>query len=158
MARPRFVFESRHFLFPKRKPPLAFAAHSFFQIPPPAKNQNGEERQGERAGRAVLRAWRDSGDRSVRCSFKPPRTRSVRSQFRSKKVRAKDMITQQIETSSSERADARRDAGAACDNSSRRTAANWLGGGNPKCGDLSRTRGFVPIFCTNDLIWYKSSD
>src|SRR3989338_8323426 len=123
----------------RENPPLAFAAHSFFQIPPP-KNQNGEERQGERAGRAVLRAGRDSAsalNRSVRGSFKPPRTRSVRSHWLSKKVRAKDMITPQIETSSSERADARRDAGAACDNSSRRTAANWLGGGNPKCGDLS---------------------
>jgi len=43
----------------------------------------------------------------------------------------------QKETSCSERADARRDTGAACDNSSRRKAANWLGGGNPKCGDLS---------------------
>ena len=32
-----FVFESRPFLFPKRKPPLAFAAHSFLEIPPPAK-------------------------------------------------------------------------------------------------------------------------
>src|SRR3989344_1121583 len=93
-----FVFESRLFLFPKRKPPLAFAAHSFFQIPPP-KNQNGEERQGERAGRAVLRAWRDSAsalNRSVRGSFKPPRTRSVRSHWLSKKVRAKDMITPQF--------------------------------------------------------------
>ena len=57
-----FVFESRHFLFLKRKPPLAFAAHSFFQIPP-AKNQNGEERQGERARRAVLHAWRGSEGR-----------------------------------------------------------------------------------------------
>jgi len=55
-----FVFQSRLFLFHKRKPPLAFAAHSFLEIPPPQKNKN-EERQGERAGRAVLRAWRDSG-------------------------------------------------------------------------------------------------
>ena len=31
-----------------------------FSNPPPPKNQNGEERQGERAGRAVLRAWRGS--------------------------------------------------------------------------------------------------
>ena len=28
-----------------------------FKKSPPAKNQNGEERQGKRAGRAVLRAW-----------------------------------------------------------------------------------------------------
>ena len=111
-----------------------------FSNPPPAKNQNGEGRQGERAGRAVLRAWRGSAlarNRSVRCDTKPPRTRSVRSHWLSKKVRAKDMITPQIETSSSERAVARRDAGAACDNSSRRSAANWLGGGNPKWADLS---------------------
>ena len=40
----------------------ASAAHSFLEIPPPQKNKN-EERQGERAGRAVLRAWRDSESR-----------------------------------------------------------------------------------------------
>ena len=80
-----FVFESRPFLFPKRKPPLAFAAHSFLEIPPPRKKNKNEERQGERAGRAVLRAWRDSAsprDRSVRKSLKPPRARRVRSQSR----------------------------------------------------------------------------
>ena len=43
----------------RKEAALAFAVHSFFQSPP-AKNQNGEERQGERAGRAVLRAWRAS--------------------------------------------------------------------------------------------------
>ena len=121
------------------KPPLASAAHSFFQIPPAKKSEwRGAARRV--GGRAVLRAWRDSElscDRGVLFGLKPPRTRSVRSHWLSKKVRAKDMITPQIETSSSERVDARRGAGAACDNSSRRSAANWLGGGNPKCGDLS---------------------
>ena len=56
---------------------------------------------------------------------------------RAKWVRAKVTMSPQIETSKSERVDARRDADAACDNSARREAAYWLGGGNPKCGDLS---------------------
>ena len=57
--------------------------------------------------------------------------------FFSKKVRAKDTISPQIETSRFERADARRDGRTARDNSSRRFAANWLGGGNSKRADLS---------------------
>ncbi|HEY4473839.1 MAG TPA: hypothetical protein VI957_01615 [Candidatus Paceibacterota bacterium] len=55
---------------PSPLPPIPFFKST------PAKNQNGEERQGERAGRAVLRAWRGSAlalNRSVRCSSKPPR-------------------------------------------------------------------------------------
>ena len=54
-----------------------------------------------------------------------------------KKVRAKDTISPQIETSRFERADARRDGRTARDNFSRRKAANWLGGGNSKRADLS---------------------
>ena len=49
-----FFFEPRHFLFPKRKPPLAFAAHSFFQIPP-AKNQNGGAARREGGTRGTPR-------------------------------------------------------------------------------------------------------
>ena len=64
----------------------------------------------------------------------------------------------QIETSRFERTDARRAPITARDNFSRRFAANWLGGGNSKRADLSRTKGFVPIFWTNDLIWYKSEE
>ena len=111
-----------------------------FSNPPRKKSEWRGAARREGGTRGTPRVGRDSAlarNRSVRCSFKPPRTRSVRSHWLSKKVRAKDMITPQIETSSSERAVARRDAGAACDNSSRRKAANWLGGGNPKCGDLS---------------------
>src|SRR3989338_2896706 len=66
--------------------------------------------------------------------------------------------TPQIETSRFERADARRDGRTARDNFSRRKAANWLGGGNSKRADLSRTKGFVPIFWTNDFISEKLSD
>ena len=40
---------------PSPVPPIPFFKS------PPAKNQNGEERHGEWAGRAVLRAWRGSG-------------------------------------------------------------------------------------------------
>src|SRR3989344_5190883 len=80
-----FVFESRLFLFPKRKPPLAFAAHSILKNPPPAKNQNGEERQGDGAGGAELPAGGgvpgNGRNRSVLGGFKPPRTRRVRSGF-----------------------------------------------------------------------------
>ena len=64
----------------------------------------------------------------------------------------------QIETSRFERVDARRKAGAARDNSRRRFAAKWLGGLNSKRADLSRIKGFVPIFLTNDLICQKSSE
>ena len=45
-----FVFESRYFLFPKRKPPLAFAAHYFLEIPPPRKKirmRSGKARGGD---------------------------------------------------------------------------------------------------------------
>jgi len=38
----------------------------------------------------------------------------------------------------------------------RRSATNWDGTGISKRADLSRTSGFVPIFCTNDLISWKS--
>ena len=58
-------------------------------------------------------------------------------EFRSKKVRAKDIISPQIVTSRFERADARRDGRTARDNSSRRFAANWLGGGNSKRANLA---------------------
>ena len=83
MARLRFVFESRPSFFLKGSRPSPLPPIPFFKSPP-AKNQNGEERQGERAGRAVLRAWRDSAsprNRSVPGGFKPPRTRCVRSGF-----------------------------------------------------------------------------
>jgi hypothetical protein len=57
--------------------------------------------------------------------------------FFSKKVRAKDTISPQIDTSRFERADARRVGGTARDNFSRRFAANWLGGGISKRADLA---------------------
>ena len=60
MARPRFVFESRLLPFLKKGSAAPASCRPFlFRNPPPQKNKNAE-RQGERAGRAVLRAWRDS--------------------------------------------------------------------------------------------------
>ena len=79
-----FVFESRPSFFLKRSRPSPLPPIPFFKSPP-ARNQNGEERQGERAPRAVLRAWRGSEGRhaigAYLGGFKPPRTRSVRSGF-----------------------------------------------------------------------------
>ena len=46
--------------------------------------------------------------------------------------------------------------GAGVSKRARRSATNWDGTGISKRADLSRTRGFVPIFCTNDLISWKS--
>ena len=40
----------------------------------------------------------------------------------------------------------------------RRFAANWLAGQKSKTADLLRTRGFVPIFWTKDLISCRLSD
>ena len=78
--------------------------------------------------------------------------------FRSKKVRAKATISPQIETSESERWKKSRADGAGVGKRCRRSATNWDGTGISKRADLSRTSGFVPIFCTNDLISWKSSD
>src|SRR3990167_11176760 len=102
------VFESRPSFFLKGSRPSPCRPF-LFRNSPPQKNKN-EKRQGERAGRAVLRAWRGSGGRHAIGAYcfgsKPPRTRSVRSQgFCWKWVRAKVRITPQIETSSAERAE-----------------------------------------------------
>ena len=67
----------------------------------------------------------------------PQKIVAGRNQDFSKKVRAKDIISPQIEISRFERADARRKAGAARDNSPRRFAAKWLGWLNSKRADLS---------------------
>ena len=70
------------FLFGKPAPPLAFAAHSFFRIPPPQKIRM--ERSGKARRRADARysaRGAGSGNRSVHFNPEPPRTRSVRSGF-----------------------------------------------------------------------------
>jgi len=62
--------------------------------------------------------------------------RGASQDFRSKKVRAKDIMTPQKETSRSDRAAPLRGAGWVVVRNARRSAANWLGGVNSKCGDL----------------------
>jgi len=64
----------------------------------------------------------------------------------------------QKETSESESEKMPRDEGAGVSKRARREAMNWDGTGTAKWADLSRTKGFVPIFWTNDLIWYKSEE
>src|SRR3989344_8165515 len=64
----------------------------------------------------------------------------------------------QIETSESERWKKSRADGAGVGKRARRSATNWDGTRISKRADLSRTSGFVPIFCTNDLISWKSFD
>ena len=64
----------------------------------------------------------------------------------------------QKETSESERREEARAEGAGVGKRARRFATNWDGTGAAKWADLSRTREFVPIFWTNDLIWYKSDE
>src|SRR3989338_8954602 len=64
----------------------------------------------------------------------------------------------QKETSESERWEEARAEGAGGGRRARREAMNWDGTGAAKWADLSRTSGFVPIFWTNDLIWYKSEE
>ena len=64
----------------------------------------------------------------------------------------------QKETSESERWEEARAEGAGVGKRARRFATNWDGTGAAKWADLSRTKGFVPIFWTNDLIWYKSEE
>jgi hypothetical protein len=58
-------------------------------------------------------------------------------QFASKKVRAKDIISPPIETSSFERVAPRGREAAALRKMVRRFAANWLGGQKSKTADLS---------------------
>ena len=59
----------------------------------------------------------------------------------------------QVETSSRESAELCHASGAVCGKKSRREATNWDGMGKEKRADLSRTKGLVPIFWTNVLIW-----
>ena len=86
------------------KPKISFPLLFAFRRGVRGEPQKSKEIFGFAARPKGARPRRFQRDRSVQCSFKPPRTRSVRIQFRSKKVRAKDMITPQIETSCSERA------------------------------------------------------
>src|SRR3990167_6276588 len=78
--------------------------------------------------------------------------------FRSKKVRANFIISPQIEISSFESVAPRGRKAAALRKIPRRFAANWLAGQKSKTADLLRTRGFVPIFWTNDFISCRLSD
>ena len=97
----------------------------------------------------------------VRITTKSERTRQFQATTRSaraKWVRAKVNTSPQKETSESERWEEARAEGAGVGKRCRRFATNWDGMGAAKCADLSRTKGFVPIFWTNDLIWYKSEE
>ena len=74
---------------PSPLPPIPFFKS------PPAKNQNGEERQGERAGRAVLRAWsgiQGVGTQSVRAMQFQDTTHAERAKW----VRAECRIRSQV--------------------------------------------------------------
>ena len=75
------------------KPKISFPLLFAFRRGVRGEPQKSKEIFGFAARPKGARPRRFQRDRSVQCSFKPPRTRSVRIQFRSKKVRAKDMIT-----------------------------------------------------------------
>jgi len=97
----------------------------------------------------------------VRITTQSERTRQFQATTRSaraKWVRAKVNTSPQKETSESERWEEARAEGAGVGKRARRFATNWDGTGAAKWADLSRTSGFVPIFWTNDLIWYKSEE
>src|SRR3989344_4672335 len=111
----------------------------------------------ERVRGALVRITTQSG-RTIQSRATTRSARAHHWSLRSKKVRAKATISPQIETSESERGKKPRADGAGGGKRCRRFATNWGGTGISKRADLSRTSGFVPIFCTNDLISWKSFD
>ena len=135
------------------KPPLAFAAHSFFQIPPRKKSEwrGAARREGATRGTPRVAGFRGS-----------PRNRSVLGRVqatthaeRAKWVRAECRIRSHSETSAGVRANepracgARRSGRAKC---MRRVRANSEGGQNETEIVLSRIAGFVPKERTNSRI------
>ncbi|MDP2704033.1 MAG: hypothetical protein Q8P01_02300 [bacterium] len=99
----------------------------------PAKTKMHRKRQGDGRPRAL--PVRSAARRRV-IAGRAPSPRGASQGFRSKKVRAKDIMTPHIETSRSDRAAPLRSAGEVGFRKCRREAANWLGGVNSKCGDL----------------------